>query len=167
MANLVIVESPSKASTIKNYLGSNYKVIASKGHIRDLPKSTFGVDIENNFERLCFLRITTLREERSNFWQKIDYRHQFITTTWIILSKSSQIPYISHILDALEGYKDCTERKEWLISQKERLTKSEQKKMNLFVIRIVLVIICAIILTIVSKTTKYNKMQKSYPQFPI
>ena len=47
--NLVIVESPSKASTIKGYLGSNYKVIASKGHVRDLPKSTLGVDIENNF----------------------------------------------------------------------------------------------------------------------
>ncbi len=50
MANLVIVESPAKASTIKGYLGSNYKVIASKGHIRDLPKSTLGIDIENNFE---------------------------------------------------------------------------------------------------------------------
>ena len=50
MANLVIVESPSKASTIKGYLGSNYKVIASKGHVRDLPKSTLGVDVDNNFE---------------------------------------------------------------------------------------------------------------------
>ena len=50
MANLVIVESPSKASTIKGYLGSNYKVIASKGHVRDLPKSSLGVDIEHNFE---------------------------------------------------------------------------------------------------------------------
>ena len=50
MANLVIVESPSKATTIKGYLGSNYKVIASKGHVRDLPKSTLGVDIENGFE---------------------------------------------------------------------------------------------------------------------
>ena len=50
MANLVIVESPSKASTIKSYLGSNYKVIASKGHVRDLPKSSLGVDIENNFD---------------------------------------------------------------------------------------------------------------------
>ncbi len=47
--NLVIVESPSKASTIKSYLGSNYKVIASKGHVRDLPKSTLGVDIDNGF----------------------------------------------------------------------------------------------------------------------
>ncbi|MBE6679477.1 MAG: type I DNA topoisomerase [Ruminococcaceae bacterium] len=50
MANLVIVESPAKASTIKSYLGSNYKVVASKGHVRDLPKSSLGVDIENNFE---------------------------------------------------------------------------------------------------------------------
>lgn len=50
MANLVIVESPTKVNTIKGYLGSNYKVIASKGHVRDLPKSTLGVDIDNNFE---------------------------------------------------------------------------------------------------------------------
>ena len=50
MANLVIVESPSKAATIKGYLGTNYKVIASKGHVRDLPKSKIGVDIENGFE---------------------------------------------------------------------------------------------------------------------
>ena len=50
MANLVIVESPAKANTIKGYLGSNYKVIASKGHVRDLPKSTLGIDVDNGFE---------------------------------------------------------------------------------------------------------------------
>ncbi len=50
MANLVIVESPSKANTIKGYLGQNYKVIASVGHIRDLPKSTLGIDVEHGFE---------------------------------------------------------------------------------------------------------------------
>ena len=50
MANLVIMESPAKASTVKGYLGSSYKVVASKGHVRDLPKSTLGVDIENGFE---------------------------------------------------------------------------------------------------------------------
>jgi len=50
MANLVIVESPAKASTIKNYLGSGYKVVASRGHVRDLPKSTLGIDIDNNFD---------------------------------------------------------------------------------------------------------------------
>ena len=49
MSYLVIVESPAKANTIKGYLGSNYKVVASKGHIRDLPKSTLGIDVENGF----------------------------------------------------------------------------------------------------------------------
>ncbi len=47
---LVIVESPSKAKTIGKYLGSSYKVIASVGHVRDLPKSKLGIDIENDFE---------------------------------------------------------------------------------------------------------------------
>ncbi|MGN0653651.1 MAG: DNA topoisomerase, partial [Oscillospiraceae bacterium] len=49
MSNLVIVESPAKAKTIKKYLGNDYEVVASMGHIRDLPKSKFGVDIENGF----------------------------------------------------------------------------------------------------------------------
>lgn len=48
--NLIIVESPSKAETIKKFLGSNYKVVASKGHVRDLPKSKLGVDVEHDFE---------------------------------------------------------------------------------------------------------------------
>lgn len=47
---LVIVESPTKAKTIDKYLGRNYKVVASKGHLRDLPKSRMGIDIENDFE---------------------------------------------------------------------------------------------------------------------
>lgn len=50
MSNLVIVESPSKIKTVKKYLGKDYEVVASAGHIRDLPKSKLGVDIENNFE---------------------------------------------------------------------------------------------------------------------
>ena len=47
--NLVIVESPSKAKTIGKFLGRSYKVVASLGHIRDLPKSRMGVDVENNY----------------------------------------------------------------------------------------------------------------------
>lgn len=48
--NLVIVESPAKAKTIKKFLGANYEVVASNGHVRDLPKSQMGIDIERNFE---------------------------------------------------------------------------------------------------------------------
>ena len=47
---LVIVESPAKAKTINKFLGSNYHVVASNGHVRDLPKSQMGIDIENDFE---------------------------------------------------------------------------------------------------------------------
>ncbi len=50
MAKLVIVESPAKAGTIKKYLGKDYEVVASVGHVRDLPISSLGVDVENDFK---------------------------------------------------------------------------------------------------------------------
>lgn len=50
MSKLVIVESPAKAKTIQKYLGAGYEVMASMGHIRDLPKSLLGVDVDNNFK---------------------------------------------------------------------------------------------------------------------
>ena len=49
MSKLLIVESPTKVKSIKKYLGGDYNVMASMGHIRDLPKSKLGVDIENGF----------------------------------------------------------------------------------------------------------------------
>ena len=50
MSHLVIVESPAKARTISKYLGSEYEVVASVGHVRDLPKKELGVDVEHGFE---------------------------------------------------------------------------------------------------------------------
>ncbi len=47
---LVIVESPAKVKTVKKFLGSNYEVLASNGHVRDLPKSTLGIDVEHDYE---------------------------------------------------------------------------------------------------------------------
>ncbi len=48
--NLLIVESPAKANTIKKFLGANYEVLASNGHVRDIPKSRMGIDVENDYE---------------------------------------------------------------------------------------------------------------------
>lgn len=66
--NLVIVESPTKARTIERFLGDGYKVTSSYGHVRDLPKSTLGVDVENNFSpkyiipRAVQKRVTALKK---------------------------------------------------------------------------------------------------------
>src|SRR3989344_3134514 len=49
MKNLVIVESPTKARTLSQFLGKDYQITASMGHVRDLPRGEFGVDVENNF----------------------------------------------------------------------------------------------------------------------
>ena len=71
--NLVIVESPAKVKTIKKFLGSNYEVDASGGHVRDLPKSTLGVDVEHGYEpKYITIRgkgdvLARLRKERIRF----------------------------------------------------------------------------------------------------
>ena len=70
--NLVIVESPAKAKTIKKYLGSRFEVTASMGHLRDLPKSQLGIDVENGYEpKYITIRgkgdlITSLKKEAKN-----------------------------------------------------------------------------------------------------
>ncbi len=61
--SLVIVESSTKAKTLKKYLGRNYEVLASVGHLKDLPKSKLGIDLEHNFDgsvvKNRFLRYAT------------------------------------------------------------------------------------------------------------
>ena len=75
MSKLVIVESPAKAKTIKKYLGKNYEVVASMGHIRDLLKSKLSVDIENNFEPhyMVIRGKTKFVNELKKLAQKSDY----------------------------------------------------------------------------------------------
>ena len=61
---LVIVESPAKVKTVKKYLGANYEVAASMGHVRDLPKSRLGIDVEHDFEPKYILQLTLTARER-------------------------------------------------------------------------------------------------------
>ena len=66
---LVIVESPTKAGSIKSYLGANYQLEASEGHIRDLPKSTLGVDVENDFEKTVFATFPALQSIKEQLYR--------------------------------------------------------------------------------------------------
>ena len=74
--NLVIVESPAKVKTIKKFLGNTYEVVASNGHVRDLPKSTIGIDVDHDYEpKYITIRgkgdvLAKLRKEK-NLTQKI------------------------------------------------------------------------------------------------
>ena len=80
MKDLIIVESPTKAKTIKNFVGNNYEVIASKGHIRDLPKHTFGIKIDN-------------QEFVPEY--KIDESHKNVVNELKRLAKNSKTIYIA------------------------------------------------------------------------
>ncbi len=80
LKDLIIVESPTKARTIKNFLGNDYEVIASKGHIRDLPKHSFGIKIEEN----SFIPEYT-----------IDQSHKAVVDNLKKLAKSAKEVYIA------------------------------------------------------------------------
>ena len=92
---LVILESPNKTKAVKGYLGKNYKVIASQGHVRDLPKSTLGIDIENDFstywvniqsryknimhEKFCVVDLQTVIHGTFNWTKAASYNKEHIS----------------------------------------------------------------------------------------
>ncbi|MCH5296245.1 MAG: type I DNA topoisomerase [Ruminococcus sp.] len=103
MSNLVIVESPAKAKTIKKYLGSDYEVVASMGHVRDLPKARLSVDIKNNFtpkydiikgkEKLV-KELKSLASKSDNIYLATDPDREGEAISW----------HLAYILDLPEDY---------------------------------------------------------------
>lgn len=98
--NLIIVESPAKARTIKTFLGNNYNVIASKGHIRDLPQHRFGINIkEGHFEP-----IYEIPKEDLPLVKEIENLHKGAHTTYIATDEDREGEAIGyHIVQALKG----------------------------------------------------------------
>ena len=94
-SNLVIVESPAKAKTIEKYLGKDFEVIASMGHLRDLPTKTMGVNIENNFEpkyqimserKDLVKKLTELSKKADNVYLATDPDREGEAISWHIAS---------------------------------------------------------------------------------
>ena len=100
--NLIIVESPAKAKTIKNFLGQGYEVIASKGHIRDLPKFSFGIEIQNK----QFTPQYTIDEGHKDTIAQIKALAKNAKTTYIATDEDREGEAIGyHITQALDSSK--------------------------------------------------------------
>ena len=98
--NLIIVESPAKARTIKNFLGSKYEVVASKGHIRDLPKKKFGIEIKDK----RFIPTYDISKEHADTVKKIQELHEKADKTYIATDEDREGEAIGyHIIEALDG----------------------------------------------------------------
>lgn len=99
MKDLIIVESPAKARTIKNFLGDKYEVIASKGHIRDLPKYTFGIEIQDK----TFQPQYTIDKDHKEIVEKIKTASASAKTTYIATDEDREGEAIGfHITQALQ-----------------------------------------------------------------
>ena len=83
---LIIVESPAKVKTIKKFLGSNYDVEASGGHVRDLPKSQMGVDLKNDYEP----RYITIRG-KGIFWRTFARKSRKPTAYILQLTRTAKV----------------------------------------------------------------------------
>ncbi len=98
--NLIIVESPAKAKTIKNFLGKDYEVIASKGHIRDLPKNRFGITIKDGH----FSPTYDISKDHAQLVKDMANLHKNAKTTYIATDEDREGEAIGfHIVEALKG----------------------------------------------------------------
>ncbi|TLD82570.1 type I DNA topoisomerase [Helicobacter trogontum] len=98
--NLIIVESPAKARTIKNFLGKDYEVIASKGHIRDLPQHRFGITIKDKH----FIPTYDISKDHALLVKEIQNLHKSAKVTYIATDEDREGEAIGyHIVEALKG----------------------------------------------------------------
>ncbi len=120
MKNLVIVESPTKARTLARFLGSDYKVEASMGHIRDLPKSEFGVDVEHNFEPRYIIP-----KDKQKKVTELKKLAQAAKTIWLASDPDREGEAIAwHIAQILENPK-LTARKGSKVSEKDAINSAQ------------------------------------------
>ena len=104
--NLVIVESPAKAKTIEKFLGKEFMVKSSFGHIRDLDKKEFGVDIENNFKPNY-----TISTDKKNIVKELKSLSKEAKTVWLASDEDREGEAIAwHLYDALELTDEKTKR---------------------------------------------------------
>lgn len=100
LKNLIIVESPAKARTIKNFLGKDYEVIASKGHIRDLPQNRFGITIKDRH----FIPKYDISKDHEALVEDMEKLHKNAETTYIATDEDREGEAIGyHIVAALKG----------------------------------------------------------------
>lgn len=104
--NLVIVESPAKAKTIQKFLGKDYKVMSSYGHIRDLEKKDFSIDVNNDFEP-----IYEIPDDKLSLVQELKKAAQAVKTVWLASDEDREGEAIAwHLNEVLELKKENTRR---------------------------------------------------------
>lgn len=104
--NLVIVESPAKAKTIQNFLGKDYKVMSSYGHIRDLEKKDFSIDVNNDFQP-----IYEIPEDKLSLVSELKKAAKSVKTVWLASDEDREGEAIAwHLNEVLELKKENTKR---------------------------------------------------------
>ena len=104
--NLVIVESPAKAKTIEKFLGSDFKVVSSNGHISDLPSSELGIDVENNFQPKY-----QVSKEKKEIVKKLKNESKKADIVWLASDEDREGEAIAwHLKEALKLEDSATKR---------------------------------------------------------